>query len=81
MYQKVLVYRPVNASIQLNNSMPSCIGYLGELTLIIPWSNLRNEPVKVIIDHVYLLAEPKNESTVSDAVHAGHVHAVYSVFN
>lgn len=43
-----------------------CIGYLGELTLIIPWSNLRNEPVKVIIDHVYLLAEPKNESTVSD---------------
>ncbi|KAI8639786.1 hypothetical protein BD408DRAFT_476983 [Parasitella parasitica] len=40
-------------------------GYLGELTLIIPWSNLRNEPVKVIIDHVYLLAEPKNESTVT----------------
>ncbi|KAG1095366.1 hypothetical protein G6F42_018567 [Rhizopus arrhizus] len=39
--------------------------YLGELTLIIPWSNLRNEPVKVIIDHVYLLAEPKNESTVT----------------
>lgn len=37
---------------------------MGELTLIIPWSNLRNEPVKVIIDHVYLLAEPKNESTV-----------------
>ncbi|KAG2213335.1 hypothetical protein INT46_007194 [Mucor plumbeus] len=40
-------------------------GYLGELTLIIPWSNLRNEPVKIIIDHVYLLAEPKNESTVT----------------
>ncbi|CEP17102.1 hypothetical protein [Parasitella parasitica] len=40
-------------------------GYLGELVLIIPWSNLRNEPVKVIIDHVYLLAEPKNESSVS----------------
>jgi vacuolar protein sorting-associated protein 13A/C len=40
------------------------IGYLGELKLVIPWSNLRSEPVKVIIDHVYLLAEPKNEATV-----------------
>ncbi|KAI8075646.1 hypothetical protein BDF21DRAFT_495147 [Thamnidium elegans] len=40
-------------------------GYLGELTLVIPWSNLRTEPVKVIIDHVYLLAEPKNEATVT----------------
>ncbi|KAI8978652.1 hypothetical protein BDB01DRAFT_799548 [Pilobolus umbonatus] len=40
-------------------------GYLGELTLIIPWANLRTEPVKVIIDHVYLLAEPKNELSVT----------------
>ncbi|KAI8968041.1 hypothetical protein BDF20DRAFT_917267 [Mycotypha africana] len=40
-------------------------GHLGEITLVIPWSNLRNEPVKVIIDHVYLLAEPKNEATIS----------------
>ncbi|KAI9475459.1 MAG: hypothetical protein EXX96DRAFT_266961 [Benjaminiella poitrasii] len=40
-------------------------GYLGLLTLVIPWSNLRSEPVKVIIDHVYLLAEPKNEATVT----------------
>ncbi|KAI8363865.1 hypothetical protein EDC96DRAFT_608831 [Choanephora cucurbitarum] len=40
-------------------------GFLGELTLVIPWSNLRNEPVKVIIDHVYLLAEPKSDSTVT----------------
>ncbi|KAG0748282.1 hypothetical protein G6F57_007048 [Rhizopus arrhizus] len=40
-------------------------GYLGELTLVIPWSNLRSEPVKIIIDHVYLLAEPKSEATLS----------------
>jgi vacuolar protein sorting-associated protein 13A/C len=40
-------------------------GYLGELTLVIPWSNLRSEPVKIIIDHVYLLAEPKSEATVN----------------
>ncbi|RCH94872.1 hypothetical protein CU097_000818, partial [Rhizopus azygosporus] len=40
-------------------------GYLGELKLVIPWSNLRSEPVKVIIDHVYLLAEPKNEATLT----------------
>ncbi|KAI7898920.1 uncharacterized protein BX663DRAFT_555462 [Cokeromyces recurvatus] len=40
-------------------------GCLGELTLIIPWSNLRSKPVKVIIDHVYLLVEPRNEATVT----------------
>ncbi|KAI9251543.1 hypothetical protein BY458DRAFT_17568 [Sporodiniella umbellata] len=40
-------------------------GYLGQLTLVIPWSNLRSEPVKVIVDHVYLLAEPKSEANLS----------------
>jgi vacuolar protein sorting-associated protein 13A/C len=40
------------------------LGYLGQITLVIPWSNLKSEPVKVIIDHIYLLAEPKNEATV-----------------
>ncbi|KAG1054811.1 hypothetical protein G6F43_003196 [Rhizopus delemar] len=40
-------------------------GYLGQITLVIPWSNLKSEPVKVIIDHIYLLAEPKNEATFS----------------
>ncbi|EXX73461.1 Vps13p [Rhizophagus irregularis DAOM 197198w] len=37
-------------------------GYLGELTLNIPWSNLKNKPVKVFINNVYLLAVPKAES-------------------
>lgn len=36
-------------------------GRLGELTLSIPWSNLRGKPVKVNIEDVYLLAAPKME--------------------
>ena len=37
-------------------------GRLGELTLSIPWSNLRGKPVKVNIEDVYLLAAPKEEA-------------------
>lgn len=37
-------------------------GHLGELTLVIPWSNLRGAPVKVFIEDVYLLASPKEEA-------------------
>nr|CAG8504476.1 8535_t:CDS:10 [Entrophospora candida]CAG8514013.1 6898_t:CDS:10 [Entrophospora candida] len=37
-------------------------GYLGELTLNIPWSNLKNKPVKVFINNVYLLANPKADT-------------------
>lgn len=33
-------------------------GHVGELTLQIPWSNLKGQPVKVIIEDVYLLASP-----------------------
>lgn len=33
-------------------------GHLGELTLLIPWNNLKGKPVKVVIDDVYLLASP-----------------------
>jgi vacuolar protein sorting-associated protein 13A/C len=36
-------------------------GRLGELTLSIPWSNLRGKPVKVNIQDVFLLAAPKEE--------------------
>ncbi|ODQ63120.1 hypothetical protein NADFUDRAFT_80833 [Nadsonia fulvescens var. elongata DSM 6958] len=35
-------------------------GHLGQLTLQIPWSNLKGKPVKVIIEDCYLLAEPKS---------------------
>ncbi|KAI8333584.1 hypothetical protein BC941DRAFT_504565 [Chlamydoabsidia padenii] len=40
-------------------------GYLGELTLSIPWSNLKTKPVKVHIRNVYLLAAPKTETSVN----------------
>lgn len=33
-------------------------GHLGELTLQIPWSNLKGKPVRVIIEDLYLLASP-----------------------
>lgn len=33
-------------------------GHLGKLTLLIPWSNLKGKPVKVVIEDVYLLASP-----------------------
>lgn len=34
-------------------------GHLGEITLQIPWSNLKNRPVKILIQDVFLLAEPR----------------------
>ncbi|KAI8912336.1 hypothetical protein DFJ77DRAFT_511881 [Powellomyces hirtus] len=34
-------------------------GYLGDLTLSIPWNDLKNKPVKIFINHVYVLARPK----------------------
>ncbi|SAL98237.1 hypothetical protein [Absidia glauca] len=40
-------------------------GYLGELTLSIPWSNLKTKPVKVHIRNVYVLAAPKTEASVN----------------
>ncbi|KAJ5374980.1 Vacuolar protein sorting-associated protein 13 [Penicillium concentricum] len=37
-------------------------GHLGELTLSIPWSNLRGKPVKVEIQDVFLLAAPREDA-------------------
>lgn len=37
-------------------------GYLGDLTLSIPWSNLKGKPVRVLVENVYLLANPKSKS-------------------
>ncbi|KAK6371770.1 Vacuolar protein sorting-associated protein 13 [Exophiala oligosperma] len=36
-------------------------GRLGELTISIPWSNLRGKPVRVNIEDVFLLSAPKSE--------------------
>lgn len=37
-------------------------GHLGHLTLTIPWSNLRGQPVKIFIEDVFLLAAPKEDA-------------------
>lgn len=37
-------------------------GYLGDLTLTIPWKNLRGQPAKVVIDNMFLLAVPAAET-------------------
>ncbi|KAI9838258.1 MAG: hypothetical protein M1819_005525 [Sarea resinae] len=37
-------------------------GHLGQLTLSIPWSNLRGSPVRVNIEDVFLLAAPKEDA-------------------
>lgn len=42
-------------------------GHLGELTLSIPWSNLRGKPVKVHIEDVYLLAAPREDADYDPA--------------
>ncbi|KAG7815578.1 hypothetical protein KL924_000664 [Ogataea haglerorum] len=34
-------------------------GHIGELTLQIPWSNLKSKPVKVLIEDVFLLSSPR----------------------
>ncbi|KAJ3408710.1 hypothetical protein HDV05_004781 [Chytridiales sp. JEL 0842] len=36
-------------------------GFLGDLTLSIPWNDLKNKPVRVFINNVYLLAAPKTD--------------------
>lgn len=33
-------------------------GHLGELTMQIPWSNLRTKPVKITIEDIYVVAKP-----------------------
>ena len=37
-------------------------GHLGQLTLKIPWSNLRGQPVQIFIEDVFVLAAPKEDA-------------------
>lgn len=37
-------------------------GHIGELTLVIPWANLRGAPVKVNIENVWVLASPREDA-------------------
>ena len=41
-------------------------GYLGQLTLSIPWSNLRGKPVQVKIEDVFLLAAPRTDADYNE---------------
>lgn len=51
-------------------------GHLGELTLSIPWSNLRGKPVKVDIQDVFLLAAPKEDSNYDPEEERMREHAI-----
>ncbi|KAK8093549.1 hypothetical protein PG997_000234 [Apiospora hydei] len=51
---------------QLKLPINVAAGHLGELTLVIPWSNLRGAPVKILIEDVFLLASPKEEAAYNE---------------
>ena len=51
-------------------------GHLGQLTLSIPWSNLRGKPVKVNIQDVFLLAAPKVDAEYNEEEEARRAQAV-----
>jgi len=37
---------------------------VGALTLKVPWKNLKTEPVVVVLDQVFALAQPRAETAV-----------------
>ena len=41
-------------------------GHLGQLTMSIPWTNLRGKPVRVSIEDVFLLAAPKEDAEYNE---------------
>ena len=43
---------------------PSLPGYVGNLTLKVPWKSLKTEPVVVVLDQVFALAQPRAATTV-----------------
>src|SRR5271163_933880 len=51
-------------------------GHLGQLTLSIPWSNLRGKPVKVDIEDVFLLSAPKEEADYDVEEEEQRAHAL-----
>ena len=51
-------------------------GHLGQLTMSIPWANLRGKPVKVNIENVFLLAAPKEDANYDEEEEARRAHDV-----
>lgn len=51
-------------------------GHVGQLTLSIPWSNLRGKPVRVNIEDVYILAAPKEDQEYDPDEEERRAHAL-----
>ncbi len=51
-------------------------GHLGQLTMSIPWTNLRGKPVRVTIEDIFLLAAPKEDAEYNEEEEANRAHAV-----
>ena len=51
-------------------------GHLGQLTMSIPFTNLRGKPVKVNIEDVFLLAAPKEDAEYNEEEEARRAHDV-----
>ena len=51
-------------------------GHLGQLTMSIPWTNLRGKPVRVSIEDVFLLAAPKEDADYNEEEEAERANAV-----
>ncbi|KAL8719673.1 MAG: hypothetical protein Q9225_003348 [Loekoesia sp. 1 TL-2023] len=51
-------------------------GYLGSLTMSIPWTNLRGKPVRINIEDVFLLAAPKEDAEYDEEEEAKREHSV-----
>ena len=51
-------------------------GHLGQLTMSIPWTNLRGKPVRVNIEDVFLLAAPKEDAEYNEEEEAKRANAV-----
>ncbi|RDI80750.1 putative arabinogalactan endo-beta-1,4-galactanase A [Venturia inaequalis] len=51
-------------------------GHVGQITLSIPWSNLRGKPVKVNIEDVFLLAAPREDADFDPEDQERREHAV-----
>ena len=51
-------------------------GHLGQLTMSIPWTNLRGKPVRVNVEDVFVLAAPREDSDYNEQDEANREHAV-----
>lgn len=51
-------------------------GHLGQLTMSIPWTNLRGKPVRINIEDVFLLAAPKQDEDYKEEEEKKREHDV-----